>query len=182
MEINKTNLRGRGGFTLVELIIAAGLFAFAISIIVGVFGQALSSQKLLNSLIQRNSNAGLMIEQMMREIRVGYGFLPVTPTNTCSDNLTFDRLSATTGSADQVKYSFEGNSIMRSVNTGNSSVINSSGIFVKSLCFKVNQTNAELPWRITILMSIGSTNPRLVGKFMDVETTVSARTLPRDIR
>ncbi|MDO8557520.1 MAG: type II secretion system protein [Candidatus Jorgensenbacteria bacterium] len=179
MEINKTNSRRIGGFTLVELIIAAGLFAFAISIIVGVFGQALSSQKLLNSLIQRNSNAGLMIEQMMREIRVGYEFSPAG--GVCSNDLTFNRFPATTGSVDQVRYRLEGNSIKRSVNNASPSTLNSSNIRIESICFKVNQTNAELPWRVTILMKIGSTDPRLAGKSMNIETTVSPRTLPRDI-
>ncbi|MBS3903257.1 MAG: type II secretion system protein [Anaplasmataceae bacterium] len=64
----------RSGFTLVESLVAVGIFATVISLAAGGFVQALRTQRQLEGVISANSNASLAIEQMSREIRTGRAF------------------------------------------------------------------------------------------------------------
>ena len=57
------------GFTLVELLVAIGVFSILISVAVGTFARALRTQRQTAALIAANSNASLVLEQMAREIR-----------------------------------------------------------------------------------------------------------------
>lgn len=177
----------QSGFTLVEMIIAVGLFAFAISIIVGVFSQALRSQKILNSLIQLNSNAGLMMEQIMREIRVGYNFIPPDLSGLCFKTLTFNRVIG--GKKSEIIYKLITNNSSSSIgrlekplDTGiqTTSILNASNINVSSLCFNIKQTDRSYPWLITMYFQVDSKDKNITGKPMYIQTTVSSRTLPRD--
>ncbi|MEK7543074.1 MAG: type II secretion system protein [Patescibacteria group bacterium] len=176
----------RSGFTLVEMIIAVGLFAFAISVIVGVFSQALRSQKILNSLIQLNSNAGLMMEQIMREIRLGYSFSQ-DPNSGCGKTLTFNRIIE--GKKSEVIYQLITNNSSSSIERseqkppGSASVktiLNASNINVSSLCFNIKQTDPSYPWLVTMYFRVDSKDKNVTEKPMYIQTTVSSRTLPRD--
>jgi len=62
------------GFTLIESLVSVGIFSVVVSIAAGGFVQALQTQRQLEGLISANSNAGLVIEQMAREIRTGRAF------------------------------------------------------------------------------------------------------------
>src|SRR6185295_7895950 len=75
----------RGGFTLVELLVAITLFSIAISIAIGGFVRALHTERQLIALIAANSNASLAIEQIAREIRTGTGFACASGESPCSE-------------------------------------------------------------------------------------------------
>lgn len=64
----------KNGFTLIELIIALGIFVILISIAIGGFINALRGQRVAVGLMEINDNMGLVLEQMAREIRMGYNF------------------------------------------------------------------------------------------------------------
>ena len=67
----------RHGFTIIELLIAMGLFAILISVVSGIFVRSLRAQRVTVALIAANNNASLAIEQMAREIRTGQSFSAV---------------------------------------------------------------------------------------------------------
>jgi prepilin-type N-terminal cleavage/methylation domain-containing protein len=92
----------KSGFTLVELLIAVGLFVIIISIAVGGFINALRTQREVSSLIATQSNVSLALEQMTREIRTGYLFchLPddfgnVYPSPNCGCTISDSGYNAT---------------------------------------------------------------------------------------
>ncbi len=60
------------GFTIVELLVAMGIFLIVVEIAVGGFVNALRAQKQVAALIAAEGNADLALEQMAREIRTGY--------------------------------------------------------------------------------------------------------------
>ena len=62
------------GFTLVEVLVAIGLFSIVVAIGMGGFVQALRTQREIAALISAQSNASVALEQMAREIRTGYLF------------------------------------------------------------------------------------------------------------
>lgn len=62
------------GFTVAELMVAAGFFVVVLGIVVGGFTSAIRSQRDIAALISVNNNMGLVLEQIAREIRVGQNF------------------------------------------------------------------------------------------------------------
>lgn len=68
----------KNGFTLIELMITLGIFVILISIAMGGFINALRGQRVAVGLMEINDNMGLVLEQMAREIRTGYNFVPAS--------------------------------------------------------------------------------------------------------
>ena len=66
------------GFTIMELLVAMGIFLILISIASSGFVSALRTQRELTGLISINDNVNLTLEQMMREIRTGYNFTKIS--------------------------------------------------------------------------------------------------------
>jgi prepilin-type N-terminal cleavage/methylation domain-containing protein len=83
--MNHTN--SRHAFTLIETIIAIGLFSILVAIGVGGFTTALRSQREAGALLGAQSNVSAAVEQMAREIRTGYLFCHV-PGDNSSDNIS----------------------------------------------------------------------------------------------
>jgi len=62
------------GLTLIELIVAVGIFGLVVSIVFGVFSLALTSQRRIIALKNVEDNARFAVELMAREIRTGKNF------------------------------------------------------------------------------------------------------------
>ena len=67
------------GFTMIEMLIALGLFAVVVSVGIGGFAHALRIQRQTQFLLAVNSNGGEILEQMSREIRTGSIFYILPP-------------------------------------------------------------------------------------------------------
>src|SRR3989338_8148216 len=63
------------GFTIIELLVAVGLFSVVVAIAVGGFARALRTQRQTQLLLAANSNASEVLESIAREIRTGVAFL-----------------------------------------------------------------------------------------------------------
>lgn len=185
-------LKANKGFTLVELIVAMSVFLIAITITVGTFIQSLKTQRIANHLLSVNSNASLVVERMAREIRTGFDFdLNNVAGGSCTgrqkEELIFTKVRDV--SANQVTYKLDGDVIVREecVGTGPSAVcpgfesLTASNVVVSRLCFLETQANPTSPWRITMFLMVGSSNPRLAGNELNLQTTVSARILPEEL-
>lgn len=175
-----------GGFTLVELMVALSVFTIAMSIISGLFIQALRAQKVLNAVIESSSNTSLMLEQLSREIRLGYSF--ATSTVPCGAGLpdfaagiAFHRFRG--GSTRVVAYEWNqtAGTLDRTEDMGEAQALSSANVKVNRACFRVSQSGANGPWRVTIL---GNISPRMFAvaeRSANLETTISSRVLPSDI-
>lgn len=80
-----------GAFTLIEILVAIGVFSVLVTIGVGGFANALHTQREVAGLIAARSNAAVALEQMAREIRTGYLFCNGVG-NTANPNCAFDIL------------------------------------------------------------------------------------------
>lgn len=69
--INKNKERG---LTLIELIVAIGIFGLVMTVVFGVFGLALTSQRRIIALKNVEDNTRFAVELMAREIRTGKNF------------------------------------------------------------------------------------------------------------
>jgi len=191
------------GFTLVELLVAIGVFSILVAIGVGGFAHALRTQREVASLIAAQSNASLALEQMTREIRTGFLFcdLPgnddassplVTPACqlvgqtgctvqltgniwTCNNVLDFYNANSA-----EVDYSLVNGSLDRSESgLGNGVPITGDNVSVKYLTFTItgNTEGDHWPPRITISIGVApnSTDPAVANDVINLQTTVSAR-------
>jgi prepilin-type N-terminal cleavage/methylation domain-containing protein len=66
--------RNKKGFTIIEVLVAIGLFSVVAAIAVGGFARALRTQRQAQLLLAVNSNVSAALEMMAREIRTGIGF------------------------------------------------------------------------------------------------------------
>lgn len=172
-------LGSRRGFTIVELLVAIGLFAVIVSIAMGGFVRALRIQRQIVALITANSNASLVIEQMSREMRTAFNFCE-TPCSTppaSSDSVNF-----TNSKGERVVYAFgtapEGyGTITRQVNGGAPNQITAENVNIRYVDFYV-LGNPLYPPRVTVLVGV---SPRAgqAGSVSDnitnIQTTISAR-------
>src|SRR3972149_3143400 len=95
------------GFTLMELMIAPSLFVILIAIASGAFINALRTQRIITDLSESMNNVSLAIEQIAREVRVGFGF------SGSGDTLNFINSDGV-----EVTYRLDGNSIYRCEGSG----------------------------------------------------------------
>lgn len=182
--------QSRGGFTLVESLVAASIFLLLTSIAVGAFVQALKSQRALVALMSLSSNAGTALEQMARELRTGYGFCEdrVLATSTCfldSDQIEFVNYA---GVSTTFALMSDGG---RGYLARNGHPLTSQDIDVTAASFLVSQElfpqfpniqteSACAPWKITIAFTARPTNTFLSGRSFPLQTTVASRVLPRE--
>jgi Tfp pilus assembly protein PilW len=167
------------GFTLVELLVAVGIFVTLVTVAAGVFISGIRGHRALLDLMAVSDNAGIVLEQMAREIRTGYFFCNTDGSNPCG-NLSQNNITFTNYKGERVTYGLNGNSITRTIGS-NSVKITADNVQVNKLRFVIGQgsgSNAICnPWRITIVMEVGSAK---TNQKIPLQTTISSRVLPRE--
>lgn len=165
------DLRAENGFTMIELLITIFLFVTLISIVSGVFVRSLRVQRATVALIAANSNASLALEQIAREIRTGYDFSESSGglnfTNANGDDVVY-RLN---GTSESLERSRDGGSNFKTITADNVKIKN----FVHRL-FKGSPPD-PYPSRVTISLAVAAAGSSLVNPVVNLQTTVSARTL-----
>ena len=164
----KKKIKTQSGFTLVELIVAIGLFALLISVAVGGFVRALKNERQITALLAANTAASFTTEQMAREIRTGVNFTASGST------LTF-----TNAKGDTVSYCLDAaGHILRAANLPNCTdgdPVTSNAVNVRSLSF-VLLGDATYPPRVTLLLRISPKGETGVNStVLNIQTTISAR-------
>ncbi len=169
------------GFTLIELIIAVGLFSILVAIAAGGYVNALRTEREVAALASAQSNAGLAIEQMTREVRTGYLFChdpnnnnPSAACNCTTSGTTWtcSALDFYNSQTEHVNYSLAGNMLTRSDNNENGGVpeiITSDNVAVSSLRFILQGQLEGDHWNPS------STDPAIASTTLHLETSVSAR-------
>jgi len=186
--------QGVEGFTLVELLVAMSVFIIVLTLAVAVFVSALRSQRFLTKLMAVNNNAGLVLEQMAREMRTGYKFVG---SASCSPLISFSNSQDTdsTGTGDATtEYRLVNGSIQRTESGAADSskngtvTLTASNAVVRDLCFRVVQYSGNgspqecNPPRIVLTMRVGANGAGASVPDTSLETTVSSRILPVEIR
>lgn len=168
------------GFTLIESLVAVGLFGLIISVAVGGFVKALRTQSQVTALLAANGNASLAIEQIAREIRTGYNF-----KKCASPNLQFgfcEDLEFTNSSGRAVVYEVDSDNgrgfIAKSEDGGVPVRVTADNVDVKYMDFYMEgerKGDGEPP-RITVSIGVapggGSVGEMSITR---IQTTISAR-------
>ena len=166
------------GFTVVELLVAMGVFTALLSFAVGVFVQGMRSQRELTDQIAVNNEMSLVLEQMAREMRTGsFSHIESSPSPLSVNTLTFegeDEGDVTYALAEEVLDGASYRYISR-----NGMPFTGKDVSVEGLTFFVSHETTCSPWRSTILVKV---RPRFSSRSaIPIQTTISSRVLPVDL-
>jgi len=173
MITNKMKLKTFRAFTVIELLVAMGLFIILMGIAAGSFVKAMRTQRAIVALMAANDNASLTLEQMAREVRTGSDFIKLSDTE----------LQFTDAYGVKVFYKFQNEAIERGT-TDINSVTTYRKITADNV--KINNFKIELfgqdaddgyPPRITISISATGTNSSIENVSTNIQTTISSRIL-----
>ncbi len=156
MTINKEE-----GLTLIELIVAFGIFGLVIGMVFGVFGLAITSQRRIIALKNVNDNVRFAIESMAREIRTGKNF-----------SKGADSLSFTNAKSEVVIYRLNGSTVEKSSGGGAYSAVTGSETTIDYLRFNLDGPQPRITITMGATSRIGSQSANL-----KIQTTVSSRLL-----
>lgn len=165
------------GFTLIESLVAVGLFSVISSIAVGGFALALNTQRNISGLVAANNNVSLALEQMAREIRTGFSFCVGETVSLCG--LSAGTIAFINDRRETVVYGLSSGAIEKKVGSGAFEKITGNNVEVKYLVFNLRGQAPDdgLVPLITISIGVGSREANISGIVTRLQTTVSSRVL-----
>ncbi len=175
--------RSRGGYTLVELIVAMGLFALVMLLASGAYIMMIGANRQAQAISTGIDNLSFALESMTRNIRTGTSYDCGSPnnnngqaTNSCPSGSSI--FSFTDQSLNTVSYMLSNASIQRSTDGGQTWVqLTDPSVKISSLMFYAyytDSTSGKQP-RVTIVISGSvSSGPGKTDSFT-VETGATMR-------
>ncbi|OGY64760.1 MAG: hypothetical protein A3I24_03305 [Candidatus Harrisonbacteria bacterium RIFCSPLOWO2_02_FULL_41_13b] len=162
------NLKLRHGFTMIELLVAMGVFIIIVGVSIGIFVRSLRTQRNIINLMAINDNASLAIEQMTREIRTGQLFSSLGPS--ALKFLNYQGRDIT----------YRWNTSAESLERGEGDIfkaITASEVKIKRLQFILSgeEDGDNIPTRVTVVLGVGSNQRDLTGVLNNIQTTISPR-------
>jgi len=149
------------GFTLVELVVALGIFATVITVAASILLHSLRSLRHVAHQAGAMDNISLAMEQMAREVRMGSNITPADRGGSLLNNFSFINHEERV-----ITYSFCGTRMCR-----NEQYITMSNIIIRG-GFLINNFDGDKTPRITMTARAEDVRGNILGL---VQTTVSAR-------
>ena len=167
-KFKRNTAQNKAGFTLIEVVVAVGIFSLVTVMIGSIFLVAFFGHRRILALQNLQDNLRFSVEAIAREIRVGAGF-----------TLIGDQLSFTGGTGKSIVYRLNNKAIERSEDGGTTFLpMTDPSITVSAFKFNLlgNLEGDGIQPRITI--SIHATAQVGTQKSaMDIQTTLSQRLL-----
>ncbi len=164
------------GFTLVELIVALGLFSLLLLMTVGGFVRSLRTERQASAFTFVNNSLSIAIEQMGKEIRTGRNFCASGTSCQSSSVLSFLNAKGAV-----ITYCIDSGTIKRNIGSDcpSGQKITGDDVNVQYLTLRMcdNQVNTGYPPRITILTGANSKKQTPSSYNINLQTTVSSRSL-----
>jgi len=162
------------GYTLVELIVAVGLFALVMTLVSGAYIVMISLTERAQGTATGIDNLSFALETMTRNIRMGMDYSCNGGGDCSSGGSTF---SFTNSKGVSVTYSLSGNTIRQTVNSL-SSILTDPSVTVSSLSFYVSGTTPgdEHQPHVTIIASGSVSSGKGDIEYFTVETGATMRT------
>ena len=190
----KTMVQNKKGFTLVELMIAIGLFSVLVAIAAGGFVRALRSERQVAAMMAAESNANIALEEMAREMRTGYLFChdpgAASPNAACSscsvavsgqvETWTCPNVEFYNANGEKVDYVLQNGILERAddaVDGGALQPLTSDSVSITDLGFTILGNLEGDHWnpRVTIALGVEPNDTTVTWSTANLETTVSAR-------
>lgn len=183
----------RGGFTVIELLVAVSLFITFVTITVSLFNNVLITQRRLAKKMELTSSLGIVMEQIQREMRTGYGFSAMGVSNNPTNPISFTSLATSPNST--VVFGLKGGAIVRAsvVDLSDSVTLTPSNVKIKALSFEVSAYKPTClpshpdclkcsPWKINIHVVADPVGYEDGTDTVVAESVVVSRILPKDVK
>jgi len=179
-------MKFRDGYLLIELLISITVFSIIVVIAVGSFVNVLRTQRQVAALSAAESNLGVVMEGMAREIRTGYLFCTdadgVTLDSACGcavfgSEKVCSALKFIDAEGDNVEYSLNASSVLEKSVNGTAQEVTGNDVkiqYFNAILFGNSPTDHWNP-RVTLTVGIHPNDASLLGNVLNLETTVSAR-------
>jgi len=160
---NKT-IKKNSGFTLIEMLVAMGIFAIVISAAVGIFVSGSSSQKKILEFNVAQREAGYLMETISRELRMAAAISDGTDGNPNQQDNEDSSVEFTNYNGDLVQYCRSNangdcaNNDYGDYFSRDGEVISSSDIKIEHLRFYVTDDFSQTQPIVTINMKVKSAN------------------------
>lgn len=163
-----TNKNNENGLTMIELIVAIGIFSLVIGMTIGIFVLAITTQRRITALKNVNDNVRFTIESMAREIKTGKNFSSI------GGSLSFNNANG-----EAVVYRLNASIIEKSSNGGtNYSAVTGPEVTINYLNFYLMGQLASDGLEPRITITIGATSQAgNQSANLKVQTTISERAL-----
>ncbi|MDO8574971.1 MAG: type II secretion system protein [bacterium] len=162
------NYNKENGFTMIELIVAIGIFGLVVGMTVGIFVLALASQRRIIALRNAEDNVRFTIETISKEIKTGKNF-----------SGGGNSVSFTNAKGEATIYRLNNNMIEKSSDGGvNYSAVSGTEVIVDYLNFYLagQAIGDGLEPRITVTVGVTSSVGNQTAN-LKVQTTISERSL-----
>lgn len=165
-------LKNKKGFTLIELMVAIGLFSIIMVIATGGFVRFLKIQRQSSAFTFVNNSLSSALEQMAKEIRTGKNF----STDGASCPSSGAALSFVNSKGANATYYLENGAVKRGTDCSSGQEITGNKVSVGYLNFLIS-SDSNYPPRITILIGANPNNEYASIYTVNLQTTVSSRQL-----
>lgn len=166
-------IKKKDGYTLIELMVAVGLFAVVMMLASGSYIMMIGISRQAQGIASGIDNLSFALETMTRDIRTGFNYCNGM-VNCTGSSFTFKNEKG-----DTVKYDLDSSAIRRTVNNSvQSTLTDSSSVKITSLTFYAFGT-APTPTdttqaRVTIIIK-GTVSPDKNPQFFTIETSATMR-------
>ena len=174
----KREIRNRG-YTLIELIVASGLFALIMTMISGAYLVMIGVTRHTQGMVSGIDNLSFAIETMARDIRTGYAYACNGSGDCPGGGSSF---SFTNSAGQSVSYSLSGSAIQRTVNGIANPLTDATSVQITSLVFRVSgsgkpqQGDYAQPYATIIVSgSVAAPDPDDQPQSFTVETGAAMR-------
>jgi len=168
----------QSGFSLIELLVAASIFAFVVTAVSGLFLQALDMQRRASGIQKIQENALYVLESITREARVS---IVTSGDSSCTpvDPQTTNKLVIQHPVNGTVIYEYS-RPLSTGIITRNGEQITSTDVDITAFAFCVSDSGADgKQTRVTIPMTLQTTAGRSVNS-VSLQTTIVSRDLSVD--
>lgn len=157
------------GFTLIELVIAIGIFVIVVSVALSLFLTGLAGHRKTIAIQNVQDNARYLLEFVAKEVRMSE-----------IKNANYYRLVITRPDGEEITYAFEGGNIQRTI-TGNpsgSGPMNSNEVSISGQFYTlgIGKDDNQQP-RVTIVMKAETTGKTEEKARIELQTTLNPRNL-----
>ncbi len=146
----------RRGYTLVELIVAIGLFSLIMTLASGAYFMMIGINRQVQGIASGIDNLSFALETMTRSIRTGTGYSCPTGATSCTLDAGSTPFSFTDSNGVSTSYSLSGSAVQKTSGAV-SNILTEPSVTVSSLMFYVFNANRPpsdyLQARVTIIVS-----------------------------
>ena len=155
MSTTHTSAQHKKGFTLVEMVVAIGVFALIMTLAAGAYLVLIAINRQAQAVSTSIDSLAFSLETMTRDIRTGSGYNCGTETGGNCSSPPGDTLYFTDNNGRLVSYGLIGGAIVKTIGGTTGGVITDPAITVSALRFYVSGTTRgdAFPPHVTIVIT-----------------------------